>query len=132
MVKTIALSKLIPGQQNIMTEEKQPTYPNWDIDQTHPEKVEAFRTAFRQVRDPEIGMDIIQLGLIRNVTIKDEKISIIMILTTPYCPYAPMLMESARIKAEGVMDFPAQIAYGHEVWNQSMMEDDTTFSWGLF
>ncbi len=115
-----------------MTEEQELKYPNWDIDQTHPGKVEAFRNAFRQVRDPEIGMDLVQLGLIRNVTIIDEKIKIDMILTTPYCPYAPMLMESARKKAETVMDLPAEISYGREVWNQSMMEDDTSLNWGLF
>jgi len=107
-------------------------YPNCDSDQSHPDKVEAFRNAFRQVRDPEIGMDLIQLGLIRNVTIDDDTININMILTTPYCPYAPMLMESARKKAEGVMDLPAKIVYGHEVWNQSMMEDETALNWGLF
>ena len=107
-------------------------YPSWDIDQTHPDKVEQFRDAFRQVRDPEIGMDIIQLGLIRNVVVKDEKINVSMIRTTPYCPYAPMLMESARKKAESVMELPAEISYGHEVWNQSMMEDETSLNWGLF
>lgn len=107
-------------------------YPDWDINQSHPEKVEAFRNAFREVRDPEIGMDLIQLGLIRNVTIDEDEINVNMILTTPYCPYAPMLMESARKKAESVMDLPAKIAYGHEVWNQSMMEDETSLNWGLF
>ena len=115
-----------------MTEEKKSNYPNWDIDKTHPDKVEFFRKAFREVRDPEIGMDIIQLGLVRNVSIHDEKTSVIMILTTPYCPYAPMLMESARKKAEGVINLPTDITYGREVWNQSMMEDDTSLSWGLF
>lgn len=115
-----------------MSENNTPKYPEWDIDQTHPQHVEAFRDAFRQVRDPEIGMDLIQLGLIRNVTIADEKISVIMILTTPYCPYAPMLMESARKKAESVIELPAEISYGREVWNQSMMEDETSLNWGLF
>lgn len=115
-----------------MAEEKKLNYPKWDINNTHPNKVEEFRNAFRQVRDPEIGMDIIQLGLIRNVSATDEIASIVMILTTPYCPYAPMLMESARIKAEGVANLPAEITYGREVWNQSMMEDDTSLNWGLF
>jgi len=115
-----------------MTDQKELNYPIWDIDDTHPNKVEEFRNAFRQVRDPEIGMNLIQLGLIRNVSISDENIQIVMILTTPYCPYAPMLMESARKKAESVMDLPAEISYGREVWNQSMMEDDTSLSWGLF
>jgi len=115
-----------------MNNQESLNYPSWDIDLSHPEKVEEFRNAFRQVRDPEIGMDLIQLGLIRNVTIDDNEVNINMILTTPYCPYAPMLMESARKKAESVMNLPTKIAYGHEVWNQSMMEDETSLNWGLF
>ena len=107
-------------------------YPHWNVEETHSDKVEEIRNAFRQVRDPEIGMDLIQLGLIRNVTITDEKARIEMILTTPYCPYAPMLMESARKKAEAVIGLPTEIIYGKEVWNQTMMGDDTSFNWGLF
>jgi metal-sulfur cluster biosynthetic enzyme len=105
---------------------------HWNVEDTHANKVEEIRNAFRKVRDPEIGMDIIQLGLIRNVTIADQKARIEMILTIPYCPYAPMLMESARKEAEAVIGFPTEINYGKEVWNQTMMEDDTSFNWGLF
>ena len=115
-----------------MEEEKTINHPHWNVKETHADMVEEIRNAFRKVRDPEIGMDIIQLGLIRNVTITDEKAKIDMILTTPYCPYAPMLMESARKKAEAVIGLPTEIKYGGEVWNQSMMEDDTSFNWGLF
>lgn len=115
-----------------MEEQTQPNYPNWDIDQTHPKKVQNFRDAFRQVKDPEIGMDLIQLGLIRNVTIKDDEVSIVMILTTPYCPYAPMLMEQARSKIELLTGMQTSITYGREVWNQSMMEDESALNWGLF
>jgi metal-sulfur cluster biosynthetic enzyme len=115
-----------------MEKEKAPNYPQWDANKSHPKKIDELRNAFRQVRDPEIGMDIIQLGLIRNVTISAEKVNIDMILTTPYCPYAPMLMESARKKAEEVLGVPTEIQYGKEVWNQTMMEDDTALNWGLF
>jgi len=115
-----------------MEEKNKLNYPLWIIEETHADKVEEIRNAFRQVRDPEIGMDLIQLGLIRNVTITDNKARIEMILTTPYCPYAPMLMESARKKAEAVIGLPTEIYYGKEVWNQTMMEDDTSLNWGLF
>ena len=97
-----------------MEQEKKINHPHWDIEETHVGKVEEIRSAFRKVRDPEIGMDIIQLGLIRNVTITDEKAGIDMILTTPYCPYAPMLMESARKNAEAVIGLPTEIKYGKE------------------
>lgn len=115
-----------------MEEEKKISYPHWDIEDTHPGKVEEVRNAFRQVRDPEIGMDLIQLGLIRNVTITDTSASVVMILTTPYCPYAPMLMESARKNAEDVIGLNTDITYGREVWDRSMMEDETSLNWGLY
>jgi metal-sulfur cluster biosynthetic enzyme len=106
--------------------------PHWDAEEAHPELCAKLRDVFREVRDPEIGMDLIQLGLVRNVAIGNGKLKIDMILTTPYCPYAPMLMESARKKAEKVAEMPTEVAYGKEVWDQSMMEDGTSFDWGLF
>ena len=104
----------------------------WSAEKDHPELCEKVRDALRSVKDPEIGMDLIQLGLIRNVEIEKNKIRIEMILTTPYCPYAPMLMESARKRVEEASAIPSEIFYGKEVWDQTMMEDDTALNWGLF
>ncbi len=112
--------------------EPEKNYPHWDAEQEHPEICDKLREVLRQVRDPEIGMDLIQLGLIRNVRIADNKVKIEMILTTPYCPYAPMLMESARRKAEEAAGMPAEVVYGKEIWDQTMMEDSTGFDWGIF
>lgn len=114
-----------------MTEKKN-NLPKWDAEEEHPEICEKIREAMRKVRDPEIGMDLIQLGLIRNVAIGNGKVKIDMILTTPYCPYAPMLMESARKHSEEAVSMPTEVEYGKEVWDRSMMEDDTVFDWGLF
>ena len=112
--------------------DKEKNLPNWDVEKDNPELCEKLREGFRKVRDPEIGMDLIQLGLVRNVTLEDDNLKIVMILTTPYCPYAPMLMESARRRAEEASGMSAEVTYGREVWDQSMMEDDTAFDWGLF
>jgi len=57
---------------------------------------EGLREALREVVDPEIGMNIIELGLIRNMELSDEKVHITMIMTTPFCPYAPQLLEQTR------------------------------------
>jgi metal-sulfur cluster biosynthetic enzyme len=115
-----------------MNKEKKPNYPHWAIEDSHPDIVNDIRSALRAVKDPEIGMDLIQLGLIRNITISDNKAGIEMILTTPYCPYAPMLMESARKKVEEKIKIPTEIKYGKEVWNETMMEDQESLNWGLF
>jgi len=114
-----------------MTEEKKATF-FWDAETETPEMCEKIRLALRDVRDPELGMDVIQLGLIRNVSLKEGKLDIVMILTTPYCPYAPMLMEASRKKAEEASGLPAEITYGTEVWNQTMMEEGSGFDWNIF
>jgi metal-sulfur cluster biosynthetic enzyme len=114
-----------------MTEKKK-LLTTWDAETDHPEICEKIRAALRDVRDPELGMDVIQLGLIRNVTIENERVMIVMILTTPYCPYAPMMMESARKKTEEITGLPTEITYGTDVWNQTMMEEGSGFDWGIF
>jgi metal-sulfur cluster biosynthetic enzyme len=114
-----------------MTEEKK-LLTTWDAETAHPEICEKIRGALRDVRDPELGMDVIQLGLIRNVIIENERVMIVMILTTPYCPYAPMMMESARKKTEEITGMPTEITYGTDVWNQTMMEEGSGFDWGIF
>ena len=47
--------------------------PIWQIDSTHPELVEPVTEALREIVDPEIGLNIIQLGLIRDIQIEDEQ-----------------------------------------------------------
>ena len=44
----------------------------WTIHQTHPEKVKLVREKLAEVVDPEIGMNIIQLGLIRDIIIEND------------------------------------------------------------
>ena len=105
---------------------------SWKIEISNPDIADQIREKLREVKDPELGMDIIQLGLMREVEEKDESIQLTMILTTPYCPYAPMLMESARKKVEEVIGKSTEIKYGSEQWDRSMMEEGSGFDWGLF
>lgn len=104
----------------------------WDIETSHPDLVEPIKNAMREVVDPEIGMNIIQLGLIRNVSVNDDSLVVNMIMTTPFCPYAPAILEQTRIKAESASPFPVVLALGMEPWDFSMMEDPTAFEWGLW
>jgi metal-sulfur cluster biosynthetic enzyme len=104
----------------------------WEIDSTHPRKAEDVREALRGVMDPELGMSIIALGLIRGVVLADDRLEVKMILTTPFCPYGPALLESARERAEEAAGVPTTIELGMEPWDPSMMEDGTAAEWGLF
>ncbi len=109
-----------------------PNRPKWDVAETHPELVDDLRKALRTVVDPEIGLDIIALGLVRNVQVTDEGANVVMILTTPFCPYGPALLEMARQKVERVVGKPTTIEVGTEIWDRSMMEDDAMAMWGLY
>ena len=88
--------------------------------------------AMRQVVDPEIGMDVVALGLVRAVDIEDEKVHLTVIMTTPFCPYAPQLMEQMRRTAQEAAERPATIEMGMEMWDPSLMEEGAAADWGLF
>lgn len=105
--------------------------PPWKIDATHPDLVETVTDAFREVVDPEIGLNIVQLGLIRDVTIQDDSALVKMILTTPFCPYGPAMLETTRQKAEAALNMPTHIDLGMDVWDFSMMEEGLG-DWGLY
>jgi metal-sulfur cluster biosynthetic enzyme len=104
----------------------------WQVESTHPDLVEPVRTALREVVDPEIGLNIIELGLVRDITVEDDKAQVTMILTTPFCPYGPALLEMTRQKAEGALHRPTTIEMGLEMWDFSYMEEGVGADWGMY
>lgn len=111
----------------------EPSAPNliWEADSTHPQLAEKIREALREVVDPEIGLSVIALGLIREVSIGDGDVKLKMILTTPFCPYGPALIEMTRAKAERGAGMPARIEFAPEMWDPSMMEEGAAADWGF-
>ena len=95
-------------------------------------KIEGVHEALRTVVDPEIGMNVMELGLIRDVQIEDERAHLVMIMTTPFCPYAPQLLEQTRRTAQDFLGVPTTIEMGMEMWDPSMMEEGAASDWGLF
>ena len=61
------------------------------------EKEEVIET-LKKVYDPEIQYDIYSLGLIYDVKIEGNKVSILMTFTSPMCPYGPMLLEEIKAR----------------------------------
>ena len=104
----------------------------WTIHQTHPEMVKPAREKLSEVIDPEIGMSIIQLGLVRNIEINDGAGRLKMILTTPFCHYGPAMVEMTKAKAVEGLKIPVTIEMGMDVWDFSMMEDPSALDWGLY
>ena len=82
---------------------------------------------FKQVYDPEIPVDIYELGLIYKVDISDERhVDIEMTLTAPACPVAgemPGWVEEAALKVEGVVSAKAVIVFDPP-WDTSRMSDE--------
>lgn len=106
----------------------------WEVESTHPDLLEPLENALREVVDPEIGLNVIELGLIRNVALDEEKekANVTMIMTTPFCPYAPALLEMTRAKAEEALKHPTTVEMGTELWDLSYMEEGAGAEWGLF
>lgn len=93
---------------------------------------DGLKEVLRSVIDPEIGMNVIELGLIRHVDIQPDRANITMIMTTPFCPYAPQLLEQTRRTAQEYLRVPTTIEMGLELWDPSMMEEGAADDWGLF
>jgi metal-sulfur cluster biosynthetic enzyme len=104
----------------------------WHAESTHPKVAENLRERLREVVDPELGLNIIELGLVRDVMIEENKAHVNMIMTTPFCPYAPALLEMTRSKAEETLNKPTTIEMGAEMWDPSYMEEGAGAEWGLF
>ena len=115
-----------------MTDTPSTPRTTWDADKTHPAEAEAIRTALRQVVDPELGLSIIELGLVRELKIDAEQVHLKMILTTPFCPYGPAMLESTRAKAQeasGSKQVLMELAM--DMWEPSMMEEGAGAAWGF-
>lgn len=108
------------------------TQPIWQADSTHPDLAATLREKLREIVDPELGLNIIQLGLVRDLIIEDNSAHVKMILTTPFCPYGPALLEMSRKKVEEIVQKPTTIEMGMEMWDFSMMEEGAGGDWGLF
>lgn len=75
--------------------------------------------ALKTVKDPELDIDIVSLGLIRTVTVDDETVTgipgaeIVMTLTTPLCPFAGTLIESVEdaVRALGLEDVRVELSF---------------------
>ncbi|HRH20496.1 MAG TPA: SUF system Fe-S cluster assembly protein [Brevundimonas sp.] len=96
---------------------------------------DAIVAALKTVFDPEIPVDIYELGLIYKVDINDERdVLIEMTLTAPGCPVAgemPGWVEAAVAKVEGIRSASAQLVFDPP-WDPSRMSDEAKLSLNMF
>lgn len=78
----------------------------------------------RQVIDPELGQNIVDLGLIYNVAIMGANVSVTMTLTTPGCPMHEIIcsgVQNALLCLPGVEDATVHLVW-EPPWHPSMMQ----------
>ncbi len=77
----------------------------------------AILDGLRTVVDPEIGMNVVELALIKQILLGDELTEIKMILTTPFCPYAGALIQQIQEATEEVEGHEVKITLLAERWD---------------
>jgi metal-sulfur cluster biosynthetic enzyme len=77
----------------------------------------AVLDALRAVVDPEIGMNVVELALIKQIILGPDQTEIKMILTTPFCPYAGAMIEQVREQTESVVQHPVKVTLLAERWD---------------
>ena len=91
------------------------------------------RDLLRGVIDPDIGVNIVDLGLVYGVTIDEGSIRIAMTLTTPACPYGPQLIQETRyivMAQDGVENVDVDIVW-EPPWSMELISEATRLEMGM-
>ena len=89
--------------------------------------------ALHQVEDPELGMDIVELGLLYDVVVEGPKVTVIHTLTSMGCPVGPMIQENVDqiVRAmPDVEDVDVELTWDPP-WSPEKMSDDAKFILGF-
>jgi metal-sulfur cluster biosynthetic enzyme len=89
--------------------------------------------ALRQVEDPELGMDIVDLGLLYEVEVEGGNVKVIHTLTSMGCPVGPMIQEDidrAARELPGVEAVDVELTFDPP-WTPDKMSDDAKFILGF-
>lgn len=96
---------------------------------------EAIRETLRhEVYDPEIGINIVDLGLVYDITVADNKVDITMSLTTPACPLGPELITDIRralSRFDEMEEIDVHVVFSPP-WHPAMMSEEAKDELGYF
>lgn len=99
---------------------------------------ETIYAALRQVRDPELMVNVVDLGLIYGIGLEEvagkSNLLILMTMTTPACPYAPQLLQEAKdvLKSlDGVGEVEVRLTL-NPPWTPDRMTEDARDELGFF
>ncbi|QZE14249.1 iron-sulfur cluster assembly protein [Halosquirtibacter laminarini] len=87
----------------------------------------------KEVYDPEIPVNVYDLGMIYSVDVKDDVAIVVMTLTAPNCPAADMILEDVKYsseKAEGIKEAKVELTF-EPAWDKSMMSEEARLELGF-
>ncbi|HEX6939479.1 MAG TPA: metal-sulfur cluster assembly factor [Longimicrobiales bacterium] len=91
------------------------------------------KKALRQVKDPEINLDLVVLGLVYGIEIEGGHVHVTMSLTSPMCPVAPQIVEEARAAVaalEGVESVDVELTF-EPMWTPERIDPLIRSSLGI-
>lgn len=94
---------------------------------------QAVMEALKEVYDPELHYNIVDLGLVYEVKVHDGNVHILMTLTTPACPIGPMIVEQIEENVRllpGVRDVDVELTF-EPMWTPDRMSEEARMELGL-
>jgi len=97
------------------------------------DKEAQIRKKLREISDPELGINIVDLGLIYKVNVEDEVVKILMTLTTPFCPLTAFFEQEITAKVKEIKWVKnVEISFTFDPpWDVSKMSEDARLQLGI-
>ena len=95
--------------------------------------VDEVTDALREVIDPELGLDFVELGLIYDVEVDDGTVRVTYTLTSPGCPIGPQVSEQIEefvSELDGVQQVESTMTFSPP-WTPELMSEDAKFALGF-
>ena len=97
-------------------------------------RIDLIINNLKEVYDPEIPVNVYDLGLIYNVDVEKDNVNILMTLTAPGCPVVDILVDDITAAAravEGVENVNVELTFDPP-WDKSMMSEEARLELGFF
>ncbi len=95
---------------------------------------DAVLAALRTVKDPELNVNVVDLGLVYTIQTRDDEVDVEMTLTTPACPAGPEILRNCVTAVEGIAGVSkANVKLVmNPPWSQDRMSDEARDELGIF